>query len=170
MTSVLIVSDSHGSTEELKTIVQRHRPDYQIHCGDSELEMDDPALKGFIKVGGNCDIDARYPEEQVSTIEDITFFIAHGHLHEVKTNPIAIAYRAEEEHAQVVCFGHTHMAGAEKIGNQILINPGSILLPRGRSEKTYVLMDWDKPDSIDIYFYTADGDLVQDLSMTVSLS
>src|SRR5699024_1678268 len=170
MPSVLIVSDSHGSTEELETINKRHKTERKIHCGDSELEMDAPALEGFIKVTGNCDVDARFPEEQVSTIDRLTFFIAHGHLHQVKSNPLAIAYRAEEQHAQVICFGHTHIAGAEKIGNQLLINPGSILLPRTRPEKTYAIMEWETLDEIEVHFYTVDGELVEDLSLRTSLS
>ncbi|MFD1362180.1 YfcE family phosphodiesterase [Lentibacillus salinarum] len=170
MPSVLIVSDSHGSTNELKTIQTRHHADYKIHCGDSELEMDDPELAGFIKVGGNCDMDVRYPEEQVSTVDDVTFFIAHGHLHQVKSNPLVIAYRAEEQGAQVVCFGHTHIAGAEKTGNQLLINPGSVLLPRGRKDKTYAIMAWDTLDNVSVHFYTIDGYRLEDLSLKTSLS
>ncbi|ALX48229.1 YfcE family phosphodiesterase [Lentibacillus amyloliquefaciens] len=169
MPSVLIVSDSHGSTEELAVINSRHNADYKIHCGDSELEMDDPALKGFIKVAGNCDTDARFPEEQVSTVDNLTFFIAHGHLHQVKSNPLAIAYRAEEQHAQVVCFGHTHTAAAEKVGNQLLLNPGSVLLPRGRTEKTYIMMEWDTLNSIDVRFYTVDGEHLDEISINTSL-
>ncbi|TFJ93965.1 YfcE family phosphodiesterase [Lentibacillus salicampi] len=169
MPSVLIVSDSHGSRDELAAINQRHHTDYKIHCGDSELEMDDPALEGFMKVAGNCDGDARYPEEQVSTIDGLTFLIAHGHLHQVKSNPLAIAYRAEEQHAQVICFGHTHIAGAEKVGSQLLINPGSVLLPRKRNEKTYTIMEWETLDDIHVYFYTIDGKHVDDLSFNTSL-
>ncbi|SFD58841.1 hypothetical protein SAMN05216238_102311 [Lentibacillus persicus] len=170
MPSVLIVSDSHGSKEELTVINNRHNADYKIHCGDSELEMDDPVLDGFIKVAGNCDTDARFPNEQVNTIENLTFFTAHGHLHQVKTNPLTIAYRAEEEHAQVVCFGHTHTAGAEKIGNQLLLNPGSVLLPRGRTEKTYIVMEWDTLENIDVRFYTVEGEHLDDISINTSLT
>ncbi|QKY69603.1 hypothetical protein Len3610_08330 [Lentibacillus sp. CBA3610] len=56
----------------------------------------------------------------------MNLFIAHGHLHQVKSNPLAIRYRGEEQHAQVVCFGHTHTA--ERV-------PGSVLLPRGEPKK-----------------------------------
>lgn len=169
MPSVLIVSDSHGSKEELEAINKRHNTDHKIHCGDSELEMDDPLLEGFMKVAGNCDADARLPEEQVSTIGNLTFFVAHGHLHQVKSNPLAIAYRAEEQHAQIICFGHTHIPGAEKVGSQLLVNPGSVLLPRTRSEKTYAIMEWNTLDDIKVDFYTIDGDFLDDLSMKVSL-
>ncbi|MFD2759579.1 metallophosphoesterase family protein [Lentibacillus juripiscarius] len=169
MPEVLIVSDSHGSTDELKAIKERHSPEFRIHCGDSELDMDAPELDGFIKVAGNCDVDARFPDEQTSTIGSLSFFIAHGHLHQVKSNPMAIAYRAQELQARVICFGHTHIAGAEKIGQQLLINPGSILLPRGRTEQTYVLMKWDTPDDISVDFFTADGNHLEELSLKTSL-
>lgn len=169
MPKVLIVSDSHGSTEELKKIQARHSVEHMIHCGDSELDMDASELEGFLKVAGNCDVDTRFPQEQVSSVEDLRFFIAHGHRHQVKSNPMTIAYRAEEEGAQVICFGHTHIAGAEKVGNQLLINPGSTLLPRVRSEKTYTLMEWETADEIRVNFYTIEGEHVQDLSISTSL-
>ncbi|TRM12882.1 metallophosphoesterase [Lentibacillus cibarius] len=170
MPEVVIVSDSHGSTDELKIIKERHSPEYMIHCGDSELDMDAPELDGFVKVAGNCDVDVRFPEEQTSQIGDLYFFIAHGHLHQVKSNPLAIAYRAQELKAQVVCFGHTHIAGAKKVGQQLLINPGSVLLPRRRTEKTYALMNWDTLDDVRVDFYTVEGNHLDELSLRTSLT
>lgn len=169
MPKVLIVSDSHGLTEELNEIKARHSVERMIHCGDSELDLDAPELKGFIKVAGNCDFDARYPQEETVTIEGLHFFAAHGHRHQVKSNLMSIAYRAEEEGASVVCFGHTHIAGAEKVGKQLLINPGSIRLPRARAEKTYAIIEWESLDHVQVYFYTVTGELVKALSTKVSL-
>jgi len=169
MTRVLIISDSHGLTEELTMIKERHQTDYMIHCGDSELDFDQKEMEGFYKVAGNCDFDGRYPNEQLLTINGLTFFVAHGHLHHVKRNVMAISYRAEEENAQIVCFGHTHIAGAEKIGNQVLINPGSIHQPRYRQEKTYALMEWKSPEEMNIYFYTINGNKVDGLFYRTSL-
>ncbi|SEQ13604.1 hypothetical protein SAMN05216232_1663 [Virgibacillus subterraneus] len=170
MPSVLIVSDSHGSTNELKEIKERHALKYMIHCGDSELDMDAPELTGFIKVAGNCDFDSRYPLEQTSLIEGLRFYIAHGHHHHVKSNLMTITYRAEEEDAQVVCYGHTHIAMAEKVGNQLVINPGSILLPRVRADKTYAILKWDDLDAVQVNYYTVKGDFIEDLSLDVTFT
>ncbi|MFC4556603.1 metallophosphoesterase family protein [Virgibacillus kekensis] len=170
MPKVLIISDSHGLTEELNEIKKRHSVKYMIHCGDSELDMDAPEMEGFIKVGGNCDIDTRYPQEQTNLIDGIRFFITHGHLHNVKFNMSSIVYRAEEENAKVICFGHTHIAGAEKSHGQLFINPGSIQLPKVRKEKTYALMEWDKPASVKVDFYTVEGKQLTELSLETSLS
>ncbi|MDY0405426.1 metallophosphoesterase [Virgibacillus sp. 179-BFC.A HS] len=165
MHKVLVLSDSHGLKDQLLQIKNRHQVEQMIHCGDSELDMDDEAMAGFLKVRGNCDDDVRYPLEEIFTIADITFFVAHGHLLDVKSNLTRLSYRAEEEGASIVCFGHTHIAGAEKIGDQIFINPGSIRLPKGRQEKTYAIVQWDKRKSgVEVNFYTVDGEEVKELS------
>ncbi|WP_163970154.1 metallophosphoesterase [Oceanobacillus halotolerans] len=169
MTRVLIMSDSHGLTEEVKTIKERHGLKHMIHCGDSELDMDRDELEGFVKVGGNCDIDARFPTEQKVTIDGITFFVVHGHLHNVKSSLMSLSYRAEEEGAKIVCFGHTHVAGAEKLGNQLLLNPGSIRLPRTRQEKTYIILEWESLENVKVTFYTLSGDIVDALTYTTTL-
>ncbi|MFD2046246.1 metallophosphoesterase [Ornithinibacillus salinisoli] len=169
MNNLLIMSDSHGLTEEIEVIKNRHNCTYMFHCGDSELDMDAPELAGFIKVGGNCDFDSRYPDEQVSRIGDVAFLLTHGHLHNVKMNMTTLSYRAEELGASVICFGHTHIAGAEKIGNQLFINPGSIRLPRARVEKTYAIMKWESIHDINITFYTTSGELVKGMSYNFQL-
>ena len=51
---VLIVSDSHGLTEELEKLIEKHQGEVEffIHCGDSELEPDDPAIKNYVALSG----------------------------------------------------------------------------------------------------------------------
>ncbi|EQB35796.1 hypothetical protein M948_12200 [Virgibacillus sp. CM-4] len=169
MAKVLILSDSHGLTDELDKIKARHDVDYRIHCGDSELDLDEPPMAGFYTVMGNCDFDSRYPEEQMLSINGLTFFIVHGHLHQVKANLMHVSYRAEELGAQIICFGHTHLAGAVQQGDQLLINPGSIRLPRMRKEKTYAIMEWESKASISVEFFTADGKVIDDLQYEAKL-
>lgn len=169
MTKVLILSDSHGLTDEITQITERHQLVYMIHCGDSELDMDAPKLEDFIKVAGNCDSDTRFPDEQTIQIEDLTCYVTHGHLQHVKMNLINLSYRAEEANAHVVCYGHTHIAGAEQIGKQLFINPGSIRLPNNRKEKTYAIMEWSSLEHVEVNFYTTTGELVKDLSYKATL-
>lgn len=164
MHKILILSDSHGLTDEIAEIEKNHQVDYMIHCGDSELDMDAPELQNFIKVGGNCDIDSRYPEEQTIEINNRICFITHGHLQGVKRGLMNLTYRAMERDATVVCFGHTHFAGADRIGNQLFINPGSIRLPNNRPEKTYAILEWGNTDDVKVLFYTTTGELVEDLT------
>ncbi|MGJ9457124.1 metallophosphoesterase family protein [Oceanobacillus sp. CF4.6] len=169
MSKVLILSDSHGLMDEVSVIKERHQIKSMIHCGDSELDLDAQELEGFYKVAGNCDFDTRYPDEQTIKLDGTTFYITHGHLHNVKSNLMGLSYRAEEEKAQVICFGHTHIAGVEQVDKQLFINPGSIRQPRNRTEKTYAIMEWDTLASITVNFYTVTGERVDDLTYNASL-
>ncbi|GIO21764.1 metallophosphoesterase [Oceanobacillus sp. J11TS1] len=169
MTSVLITSDSHGLTKELDAMKEKHDVDLYIHCGDSELEFDAAELSAYYKVSGNCDFDTRYPDEEVLDLNGLRFFVTHGHLHQVKGNLTNLSYAAEEQEANIVCFGHTHIAGAEKIGNQLFINPGSIRMPRNRVEKTYAILSWESSNQVQVDFYTLDSGKVEGMSYQVSL-
>ena len=168
---VLIVSDSHGLTRELEKIIDKHsgEVDYMIHCGDSELKHDHPLLADFIKVGGNSDLDERFPEEIVKKIGDVTIFITHGHLYSVKSNLMKLAYRARELSANMVCFGHSHFLGAEMVYDTLFLNPGSIRLPRGRKEKTYVIVDIGESE-YRLHVYDMDQGEISELLQTFSLS
>jgi len=143
MTKILIVSDSHGSTEILDVLKERHanEVDQMIHCGDSELSEDNESISGFTTVKGNCDFYGDFPEEAMVEAGGYKILAVHGHLYSVKSSLLSLSYRAEEMGANIVCFGHSHLLGAEKIQDVLFINPGSIRLPRGRREKTYVILE-----------------------------
>lgn len=170
MTKVLFVSDSHGLTEEITKIKDQVSVDLMIHCGDSELEIDAKELAGFVKVKGNCDFDSRLPNEQLIKVDNINIFLTHGHLHQVKSGLAKLSYRAKEMNARVIGFGHTHVAGAKKVEGQLFINPGSIRLPRNIPNKTYAIMEWDKLSEICVFFYTLEGEIVNELTYYTSLS
>jgi putative phosphoesterase len=143
MSKILIVSDSHGLTKELEVLKERHRNevDLMIHCGDSELMVDERPMDGFAAVRGNCDFDARYPIDRLEVVGGKKIYVTHGHKHSVKTSLMSLHYRAREVEADIVCFGHSHILGTEMIDGILFINPGSILLPRERREKTYVILE-----------------------------
>lgn len=165
--NILVVSDNHGLTEELKKIKDRHSVDFMIHCGDSEFHMDDPLLEGFIKVAGNCDTDNRFPKEETLQLGRTKIYVTHGHLYNVKMNLLPLSYRAKEEEAQIICYGHTHIPHAEKINNQLFINPGSIRVSKGQLTESYVILDIeDQPTSensilIRVDFYSILGELIE---------
>ncbi len=54
---------------------------------------------------------------------------------------MGLKYKAETEKADIVCFGHSHVLGAEVVDGTLYLNPGSIRLPRERLEKTYMILD-----------------------------
>lgn len=164
MFCVLIISDSHGLRDEIAMIKERHSTATMIHCGDSELPQDASELTGFLKVAGNCDMDNRYDDEKLQHIEGWNFFITHGHLNRVKSSLLSLTYRASEVGADVTCFGHTHIAGAEKIDDKLYINPGSIRLPKGQHGKTYAVITFPSENEIKVVFYKLNGEIVNDLT------
>jgi uncharacterized protein len=167
---VLIMSDSHGLTHEVNLIKERHRDevDAMIHCGDSELLLTAPEMKDFFAVRGNCDYDKSYPDECLEEIGGLRFFIAHGHLYNVKMTLMNLAYKGEETNADIVCFGHSHIAGSELVNGRLFINPGSIRLPREIRDKTYTILE-HKDQEIKVTFYNAEGNKVENLCQTYNL-
>lgn len=170
---VLIVSDSHGLTKELIELKKKYGPevDEMIHCGDSELDALSEAMAEYIVVRGNCDFDSNFRNDQLVSIKskgigkDLVFYVTHGHLYNVKMSLMNLKYRAEEVGAHIVCFGHSHIAGAELIDNILFINPGSIRLPRLRKEKTYAILEVDEVKNCVVRFFSIDGKELKQLML-----
>ncbi|MEK4028625.1 metallophosphoesterase [Pseudobacillus sp. FSL P4-0506] len=165
----LVVSDSHGWSEILAEIKQRYEEevDVFIHCGDSELSADDPAIEGYLVVRGNCDAEEEFPYDVVEGVKGKRIFITHGHRYDVKMSLMKLTYKAQEYGADLTFFGHSHILGAEKIGDTLFLNPGSIAMPRGRREKTYALVETDKQQAVIRFFDDTHRELTE-LSCTFS--
>ncbi|MEH7106662.1 metallophosphoesterase family protein [Bacillus sp. JJ1764] len=157
MSKILVVSDSHGLTKELEEIRERHlgEVDVMIHCGDSQLMPKNKAISGYFTVAGNCDFGG-FPDELMTSVAGRKIFITHGHHYSVKSSLMNLKYKAEEVGAQIVCFGHSHELGTEVLNGTLFLNPGSIRLPRGRMEKTYVVLDLQE-DTIKMSIFELNG-------------
>ncbi|WP_147803469.1 metallophosphoesterase family protein [Alkalicoccus halolimnae] len=168
---VLIMSDSHGWTEKVAEVIDRHKDEVEgfIHCGDSELEASASMFEKVSVVRGNCDMDSQLPEERTEDINDLRFFVAHGHLLNVKSTEMNLIYKAQETESDVVCFGHTHMPTAIQEKGTILINPGSMRLPRQYPEGTYVILEKNE-ESVHVSFRDMKGRERADLTKTFSLN
>lgn len=168
--NILIISDSHGNEEILKLISERHKDDVDLllHCGDSELSPSHPSLAPYLVVKGNCDFGGGFENERVVKIEDKTLFFTHGHLHGIKESLMKINYRAQELEADVICFGHSHNPGSEMYDGRLFINPGSILLPRMRKERSYAILSY-RNNSAAVHFYDENGHEIPDLRNSFQL-
>lgn len=170
---ILVTSDSHGLTNELEALVLRHQNDVDVyyHCGDSELPPSEPVMSSFKIVTGNCDFFTKnYPEEIIDDQAGFRIYMTHGHLYRVKFSPLQLKYRAEEVGADLVFFGHTHIAGCSQEGNTIFINPGSLRLPRQRPEGTYVICDLNpKTKQVTVTFYSNEGHQIDGMTQHFEL-
>lgn len=163
MHKLLIVSDSHGLTNELTMILQRHSDvDAAIHCGDSELEVNAPYLQGYTVVKGNCDWQGTFPEVTHIEMGELKILVTHGHLYDIKSTMLPIQYLGMEQEADVICFGHSHVAYAEVVEGRLYLNPGSIRLPKRYPVATYAIVEWNKPEAVTVRFYEIDGTEITD--------
>lgn len=140
---VLVLSDSHGSIKNMERAVELVKPRTIIHLGDcwrdaEELHELYPNIP-LEQVPGNCDLGHFEAAERLLFLEDSRVLIAHGHTMHVKYGLLPAQYRAQEQGADILLFGHTHEPLVENDGKLILLNPGSI---GDRSHPTYGVLDW----------------------------
>lgn len=130
----LVISDNHHDQAILTTVVDKmaSQVDIMIHCGDSELAPNESPMTSFHAVKGNNDFNLDYPNEFSLQAGDERFFVTHGHRYRVNSTMTPLMLKGEETGATVVCYGHTHQLGVEYDQQMLIINPGSISLPRGQ--------------------------------------
>lgn len=128
---ILIVSDSHGDTAALRAAIARENPDRVFHLGDMNRDAQRvaasfPALP-MDAVLGNCDAygGAEGPEELLTTVGGVKFFLTHGHRFHVKMGTALLLREGLHAGADVICFGHTHRAVCRKQNGVWLVNPGT---------------------------------------------
>lgn len=161
------MSDTHSDSQMMEQVI-RHHPDVDavIHCGDSELDFSYFDGKSIYVVRGNCDFDPNFPNEVIVQLKDETIYVTHGHKHNVKSTLMPLAYRAGEVQASVVCFGHSHLLGAEMNNGTLFVNPGSLRLPRGRKEKSYAIVEKHE-GSWNVHFYSSEYKLIEGVNFIV---
>lgn len=126
---VLVVSDSHGNVDNMVRAVERLQPDYVLHLGDCQRDLE--ALRrefpGLAMEGvpGNCDWGSYDQEERLIELGGVRILMLHGHTRNVKSSPMAAMYAAKECGAQVLLFGHTHRPMVDNDGTLLTLNPGA---------------------------------------------
>lgn len=153
MMKVLVVSDTHGYTENLERVLEQEQTvDALIHCGD--LEGQEDYIRALADcpcymVAGNNDWFSDLDRELEIELEGMRFLITHGHNYGVSMNFSYLLEEGRSREVDVVLFGHIHRPVLEKHDNVILANPGSLSYPRQRGKKpTYLVMEIDKNGKI----------------------
>lgn len=130
MKKILVLSDSHSYFDKALKIFEKEKPDIVIAAGDGIKDIDElsylyPEAKYYM-VKGNCDyFDRSHNEEKIFEIENVKFFLTHGHLYGVKRSLNSIKEIGKKLNASIVVFGHTHKPYIEKNEDMILFNPGA---------------------------------------------
>jgi putative phosphoesterase len=137
---ILVLSDSHNNIQAMLDAVDEEKPDMILHLGDHDRdcaplrdEYPDIPLRA---VRGNCDVRSMEPEYDEFVAENLRIFMTHGHLYGVKTGLDSILNTAFCRGADILLFGHTHLAYQTELRGLIAVNPGSV----GRAPKTYAVL------------------------------
>ena len=127
---IAVFSDSHGNLSHMVRVTELLRPDQILHLGDGW--KDAQRMHGLYpeipmtQVPGNCDFRPTEEAEQLLCIGGKRILLCHGHTLGVKQSLLSAAYAAEERHADLFLFGHTHRPLRDVIGGTLFLNPGSI--------------------------------------------
>ena len=127
MKKIVVTSDSHGKRLKLYNICKLHRDaDMFIHLGDYVSDTEDAEKRlgiNVVCIKANGDIGSFLPLQQTLVVEGKKIVAVHGHLQRVKWSLIRLKFLAQEEQADIVLFGHTHIPLVENNGT-LFVNPG----------------------------------------------
>ncbi len=101
----------------------------------------------------------KVPLNATLTASGHKIFITHGHRYALYNGLDSLLNAAQQEHADVAVFGHSHIAGSQiKYPHTLLINPGSCRLPRNFQPPSFALLTLEKgKNAEDVTFFKFTG-------------
>ncbi len=162
---LMIASDIHGSAYYCQKLMDAYRQenadkllllgDLLYHGPRNDLPKDyNPkevivmlnAMKNeILSVRGNCDseVDQMVLEFPMMAdyimlyVDGLSIFATHGHhYHENNLPPL--------KKGDILLHGHTHVSGIRNLGDSIIVNPGSISIPKENTKHSYMIMEQGK--------------------------
>ncbi|MDD3369887.1 MAG: phosphodiesterase [Lachnospiraceae bacterium] len=174
---IMIASDIHGSAwycRELVNAWEREKADKLLLLGDilyhgprndlpreyapkEVIAMLNPLAPYILAVRGNCEAEVDQMVLDFSVMADyialfadgITMYATHGHLDPVKGIPGL-------QKGDVVLQGHTHVPKMEEKNGCFFMNPGSVSIPKEKSEHGYMIFEHGK-----FYWKNLEGTIYQ---------
>lgn len=153
---LVIASDIHGSAyycRKLLDVVEEEKPDRLVLLGDilyhgprNDLPRDyapkeviamlNPLSDTIISVRGNCDTEVDQMVLDFDVLSDSAviydgeteLFLTHGHKYSPENPP-------KLKRGAILLGGHTHVACDNDMGSFRYINPGSVSIPKGGTER-----------------------------------
>lgn len=144
---ILVISDTHGDISKAEEAIRLNKDiDLIIHLGDyfrdaiklSKIFRDIPVEYVY----GNSDF--MIEDVQAEKLLDICgkkVFITHGHRYSVKWDYEKLFNKAQELHADMALFGHTHSPVIVSRDQCLILNPGSTSDPREDSDESYAIIE-----------------------------
>ena len=131
---IAVISDTHGKVNKcIYALEKLGKIDAIIHLGDVYDDSEDLAdyftSTKVYGINGNCGLSFRGDSERLLELGGKKFFIAHGHMYNVKKELTSYAKRVKQACADIGLFGHTHLCFNDIVDGVLLFNPGSASIP-----------------------------------------
>lgn len=147
---ILVVSDTHKKNDNYFSVLEMHKPDMVIHCGDAEgceYALTQAADCPVQIVLGNNDFFSDLPRELELNVGPYKVWVTHGHNYYVYMSSETIKREAVARGMDIVMYGHTHRPVIDIDDEVIAINPGSLSYPRQDGHRpSYIIMEIDRND------------------------
>jgi uncharacterized protein len=138
-----VVSDSHGELYMLdRAISLMGKIELLLHLGDhyKDLIKINPKYNYNIDyIVGNNDFAGSAKSDKLIFVNNKRILLTHGHRYNVNNGLLNLKYKAEEEKADIVLYGHTHKYCVEYMNNILFLNPGSVARPRDKNASAAIL-------------------------------
>ena len=93
-------------------------------------------------VRGNCDTEVdqmvlEFPilaDYALLELENLRIYATHGHIYHEQHMPPLLD-------GDILIHGHTHLYEAKRAGAQVILNPGSVSIPKGGNPPTYAVLE-----------------------------
>lgn len=163
---ILVLSDTHGRITTLKTVLawanERIQPNDTISAavflGDGISDLRPAAdAAGFSSnwalVRGNNDYGHSTPESAVFDLGEHRFFMCHGHRHGLYGGYHSIIAAARNNGANAALFGHSHVPAFKNADGILLINPGSVGIPRSKIGASFAIIECITGEPLQVEFW-----------------
>lgn len=138
-TEIIVASDTHGRGDLLRELERAYpRADLFLHCGD--LEESPKQYPRWVFVRGNNDYyvtQDEMPDTRVLRINGHGILMCHSHTFSYSGRIKAMVEYAKKNRCDIVLYGHTHVSCIEERDGVLVINPGSMRLPRDGTSPSY---------------------------------
>lgn len=148
MKRIAVFSDTHNMFSRLPLALERvGKVDLLFHLGDFAIDAERIAHElgdvPFFSVKGNNDAGSVYPRVRIERVEDVWIMLLHGDGYHTLYQLID---KARENRCSAVLFGHTHVPLLQADGELLVINPGSMSLPRQGSKPSCAVLEVEGAD------------------------
>ena len=148
MKRIAVFSDTHNMFSRLPLALEKlGHVDMLFHLGDYAIDAEKIAQElgdvPYFAVKGNNDVGSVYPERRIELVEDIWIMLVHGDKFYTVGQLIDTA---REQNCAAVLFGHTHVPHLQADGELLVINPGSLSLPRRGSRSSCAVLEVEGKD------------------------